>query len=243
MNAPVQEFLPTTFGVDEMVGFPLRTNICLGKANAMEQGQDILTKVTLGDYSVGFHYERMANLHNNKTITNLKWLGDGNQQYVTSFFEELLMLIRSKVLLNGGSLKNTKIIWFYPVSMESFRLSQLRSEWTHLCQALIDEQCLVQGVTESLAPFYYYKNTQGVNAAYRPVVLMDIGGGTTDFAVYENNQPKLISSVRFAGNSIYGDFPGFGIQMNGFYNKYHDSYQKKLMVRTLILCEMLLVML
>lgn len=65
MNAPVQEFLPTTFGVDEMVGFPLRTNICLGKANAMEQGQDILTKVTLGDYSVGFHYERMANLHNN----------------------------------------------------------------------------------------------------------------------------------------------------------------------------------
>ena len=228
MNAPVQEFLPTTFGIDEMVGFPLRTNICLGKANAMEQGQDILTKVTLGDYSVGFHYERMANLHNNKTITNLKWLGDGNQQYVTSFFEELLMLIRSKVLLNGGSLKNTKIIWFYPVSMESFRLSQLRSEWTHLCQALIDEQCLVQGVTESLAPFYYYKNTQGVNAAYRPVVLMDIGGGTTDFAVYENNQPKLISSVRFAGNSIYGDFPGFGIQMNGFYNKYHDSYQTKI---------------
>lgn len=72
---------------------------------------------------------------------------------------------------------------------------------------------------------------------------MDIGGGTTDFAVYENNQPKLISSVRFAGNSIYGDFPGFGIQMNGFYNKYHDSYQTKLMVRTLILCEMLLVML
>lgn len=136
-----------------MVGFPLRTNICLGKANAMEQGQDILTKVTLGDYSVGFHYERMANLHNNRTITNLKWLGAGNQQYVTSFFEELLMLIRSKVLLNGGSLKNTKIIWFYPVSMESFRLSQLRSEWTHLCQALIDEQCLVQGVTESLAPF------------------------------------------------------------------------------------------
>ena len=79
-----------------------------------------------------------------------------------------------------------------------------------------------------MAPFYYYKNTQGVNAAYRPVVLMDIGGGTTDFAVYENNQPKLISSVRFAGNSIYGDFPGFGIQMNGFYNKYHDSYQTKI---------------
>jgi len=161
-------------------------------------------------------------------LTNLKWLGAGSQQYVTSFFEELLMLIRAKILRNGGSLKKTKIKWFYPVSMESFRLSQLRSEWTRLCQALIDEQCLVQSVTESLAPFYYYKNTQGVNAAYRPVVLMDIGGGTTDFAVYENNKPMLISSVRFAGNSIYGDFPGFGMQMNGFYHKYHDVYQSKI---------------
>lgn len=228
MNAPYQEFLPISFGTKEITGFPLRTNICMGKANALEQGQGIRTKVTLGDYSIGFHYEKMSDLHNNRTKTNLKWLGAGSQQYVTSFFEEILMLIRTKVLRNGGSLKKTKIKWFYPVSMESFRLSQLRSEWTRLCQALIDEQCSVQSVTESLAPFYYYKNTQGVNAAYRPVVLMDIGGGTTDFAVYENNQPKLISSVRFAGNSIYGDFPGFGIQMNGFYNKYHDSYQAKI---------------
>lgn len=224
MNAPCQEFLPMLFGANEMTGFPLRTNICMAKANAI----DLKHKVTLGDYSIGFHYERKENLHNNRTLTNLKWLGGGNQQYVTSFFEELLMLIRSKVLRNGGSLKNTKITWFYPVSMESFRLSQLRNEWTQLCQRLIDVQCPIQSVTESLAPFYYYKNTQGVNAAYRPVVLMDIGGGTTDFAVYENNQPKLISSVRFAGNSIYGDFPGFGIQMNGFYNKYHDSYQAKI---------------
>lgn len=228
MNAPYQEFLPMSFGTKDITGFPLRTNICMGKVNAEEKGHNIRTKVTLGDYSIGFHYDRMANLNNNRTVTNLKWLGAGSQQYVTSFFEELLMLIRSKVLRNGGSLKNTKITWFYPVSMESFRLSQLRIEWNRLCQSLIDAQCPVQSVTESLAPFYYYKNTQGVNAAYRPVVLMDIGGGTTDFAVYENNQPKLISSVRFAGNSIYGDFPGFGIQMNGFFNKYHESYKEKI---------------
>jgi len=228
LDAPIQEFMPVAFGAQEMTGLPLRTNICVGKTSSQEEGQGIRTKITLGDYSIGFHYERKQALPNNRTITNLKWLGDGNQPYVTSFFEELLMLIRSKVLRNGGSLKKTQITWFYPVSMEPFRLSQLQSEWSQLCQRLIDEQCPVQRVTESLAPFYYYKNTQGVNAAYRPVVLMDIGGGTTDFAVYENNQPKLISSVRFAGNSIYGDFPGFGIQMNGFFHKYHESYLAKI---------------
>ena len=226
MDPPCHEFLPTLFGKNEMTGFPLRTNICMGKADA--EAHNLRTKVTLGDYSIGFHYERKADFHHNKTITNLKWLGEGNQDYIRSFFEELLLLIRSKVLRNGGALKNTKIMWFYPVSMESFRLSQLREEWRQLCHGLIDTQCVVRSVTESLAPFYYYKNTHGVTAAYRPVVLMDIGGGTTDFAVYQNNKPELISSVRFAGNSIYGDFPGFGIHMNGFYNKYGKLYKSKI---------------
>lgn len=224
--ASYQEFIPSLFGNGEITGFPLRTNICESTINT--DGQSIRKKITVGDYAIGFHYEKRDNLFRNRTITNLKWLGTGNQQYVTSFFEELLMLIRSKVLRNGGDLSKTKITWFYPVSMESFRLSQLKNEWSRLCQKLIDKQCLIQSVTESLAPFYYYKNTQGVNAAYRPVVLMDIGGGTTDFAVYENNKPKLISSVRFAGNSIYGDFPGFGINLNGFFNKYYKSYKENI---------------
>lgn len=225
-DAPYQEFVPSLFGAKEVTGFPLRTNICMGTANA--SSHSLKNKETLCDYAIGFHYERKADYYSNKTITNLKWLGDGNQQYVSSFFEELLLLIRSKVLMNGGDLKKTTIMWFYPVSMEPFRLSQLSDEWSKLCHHLIDEQCPVLHVTESLAPFYYYKNNMGVNAAYRPVVLMDIGGGTTDFAVYANNQPKLISSVRFAGNSIYGDFPGFGIQMNGFCNRYVERYRSKL---------------
>lgn len=219
-----QEFVPTAFGRDSMAGFPIRTNIC--KARAEENG--LRVKETLGDYGIGFHYEKYADNYNNRTITNLKWLGGTSQQYVNSFFEELMMLIRSKVLLNGGALGNTKITWFYPVSMEAFRFSQLRDEWNSICDTYIGKNCNVQSVTESLAPFYYYKNTMGVNAAFRPVVLMDIGGGTTDFAVYQKNIPVLISSVRFAGNSIYGDFPGFGMQMNGFFNKYKESYAQKI---------------
>lgn len=225
MDAPYQEFMPVTFGTNDITYFPLRTNICMSEANA---ASNLKKKITLGDFSIGFHYERKVNFTHNRTITNLKWLGDGTQHYVRSFFEELLMIIRSKVLINGGSLKNTKITWFYPVSMEPFRLSQLKEEWETLCHNLINDQCCIQSVTESLAPFYYYKNLEGVSAAYRPVVLMDIGGGTTDFAVYEHNKAALISSVRFAGNSIYGDFPGFGLNMNGFYNKYKDEYVSKL---------------
>ena len=224
IDAPYQEFLPTAFGKNEAAAFPLRTNICMSGA-ALEH-DNLRTKFTLADYAIGFNYEKTNTYRYNRTVTNLKWLGDGTQQYVSSFFEELLMLIRSKVLLAGGALHKTKITWFYPVSMETFRRSQLANEWTRLCHAYIDGQCAMQSVTESLAPFYYYKNVAGVNAAYRPVVLMDIGGGTTDFAVYEHNRAALISSVRFAGNSVYGDFPGFGFNMNGFVNRYKDRFRE-----------------
>ena len=219
-----QEFLPMTLGADSTVGFPLRTNICKPRVD----NDNLHSKTSLGDYGIGFHYEKDADFVTNTTVTNLKWLGGASQQYVESFFEELMMLIRSKVLLNGGALKDTKITWFYPVSMETFRYSQLRNEWTNICNKYIGENCQIESVTESLAPFYYYKNTEGVSAAFRPVVLMDIGGGTTDFAVYKDNKPVLISSVRFAGNSIYGDFPGFGMQMNGFHKKYAEEYAKKI---------------
>lgn len=218
-----QEFLPSAFGNNEITGFPLRTNLCVTKQEG--EGDNLRVKRTVGDYSIGFHYEKYRDNPGNRTITNLKWLGDGNAKYVHSFLEELLMIIRSKVLMDGGSLKDTKITWFYPISMESYRLSQLRDEWSELCETLIGPNCNMQSVTESLAPFYYYKNSEGVNAAYRPVVLMDIGGGTTDFAVYQENKPVLVSSVRFAGNSIYGDFPGFGMSMNGFYKRYCDKFR------------------
>lgn len=219
VDAVYQEFVPTSVGNGEAAAFPLRTNICM--PGAAQAHDELRTKVALADCAIGFNYEKTDTYPYNRTITNLKWLGDGTRhQYVSSFFEELLMLIRSKVLLGGGSLKQTKITWFYPVSMETFRRSQLADEWNRLCHAYIDSKCVVHSVTESLAPFYYYKNVEGVNAAYRPVVSMDIGGGTTDFAVYEGNKPVLISSVRFAGNSVYGDFPGFGFNTNGFVNRY-----------------------
>lgn len=226
IEAPYQEFVPVEIGGASMAAFPLRTNICFQRVAGDADG--VQNKLTLGDYAIGFNYEKTNTYGYNRTVTNLKWLGDGTQKYVSGFFEELLMIIRAKVLLGGGSLKSTSITWFYPVSMETFRRSQLKREWERLCAELISPECAVRSVTESLAPFYYYKNVEGVNAACRPVVLMDIGGGTTDFAVYEHNSPALVSSVRFAGNSVYGDFPGFGASMNGFVNRYREMFAKSI---------------
>ena len=87
----------------------------------------------------------------------------------------------------------------------------------------------IQKVAESLAPYYYYTKKEDVDAESRPVVSMDIGGGTTDFVVYHHgNEAVVISSVRFAGNNIYGDFLGRGPEYNGFMKAFAPDFDVKL---------------
>ena len=114
--------------------------------------------------------------------------------------------------------------------MQPYQISNLENSWNKLCRRLISPQGYkLQKVAESLAPYYYYTKKEDVDAESRPVVSMDIGGGTTDFVVYHTgNQAALISSVRFAGNNIYGDFLGRGPEYNGFVKAFAPDFDVKL---------------
>ena len=61
---------------------------------------------------------------------------------------------------------------------------------------------------ESIAPYYFYKtHPDRFKAAASTVASIDIGGGTSDVAVFQENsaRPTLLTSFRFAANSIFGD--------------------------------------
>lgn len=217
-DIPNQEFVPLHIGGERNVHFPTRTAMCRPRT-----ASGITGKLTsLADVAIGFHYERYVESNHNETVTNLKWTGAEHANLMEAFFEELLLLIRNKVLSLGGALERTGITWFYPVSMLPYQRSQLTSIWNTRAAAIISPQCRMQCITESLAPYYYYKNTCGVTSAVRPVVSMDIGGETTDFVVYNENRPLALSSVRFAGNSLFGDFYGTDISRNGFVQRYEE---------------------
>jgi hypothetical protein len=222
-DAPLQEFLPTVLGKDEICNFPIRTN--LSELKSSNRGSR--KTIPICDYTIGFHYEKKQTYLHNKCITGLKWQ-NGNDNLIDAYFTELLLLIRNKVILNGGDLSKTKIVWFHPISMAVYQHSVLKKKWDDLCKNFIDGRCMPSDVTESVAPYYYYKNTQGVNSADRPVVSMDIGGGTSDFVIYIDNKPQWISSVRYAGDNIYGDFLGMNMSNNGFYLRYKDKIERVL---------------
>lgn len=214
-----QEIIPQEINKKGEFHFPLRTAI-----NSNFNLDIDKETYALADFNIPFVYEKYSIPKNSKTRTNLKWSdytrNPNEIKVIDAFFENLLLLIRNKVLLNGGDLNKTKLIWLYPSSMTLFRINMLESKWNLLFKKYINTIHTPEKLSESIAPFYYFSTQLGIHAMAHSVVSIDIGGGTTDVVVYKNNQPELLTSFRFAANSIFGDAFGRSSSINGFIQKY-----------------------
>ncbi len=221
------EFLPEVISKQTEFRFPLRTALS-------ENSRLNLSEATysLADFNIPFTYEKYAKKPNAKVSTNLKWsnytMNDEDRIRIERFFEKLIFLIRTKVLLNRGRLDATKLIWFYPSSMMTVRRNNLESIWQRLFNKYISTLSSPIKLSESIAPFYYFKNMGGISASDLPVAAIDIGGGTSDIVIYQNNKPVCLTSFRFATNSIFGDAFNGSPAINGFVKKYLSLYKNLL---------------
>jgi hypothetical protein len=226
------EFIPALIGPDVLDKFPTRT------ALSEKPNLDFsIPTITLADFNIPFFIEREPITQSDET-RNLKW-AKGNVENtirVKAFLEELVLLIKNKVLFENGDLSKTTLRWFYPASMTPARIGQLRKVWKELfTQHITSETTNLQEVSESVAPFYHYKDSGKTSAANRPAINIDIGGGTTDVVIYENSEPTLLTSFRFAGNALYGD--AFSINgaanSHGIVQKFKAAIEQKLRANNL----------
>jgi hypothetical protein len=221
-----QEVISKYFGKNELRNTPFRT--CLVQNIDVNYNKPTFV---FADANAAFDYEKVAIRKYLKAFTDLKWAKDDkdNSSRLTHYIEELLLLCKGKVLGNNGNMGNTKVTWFYPVSMSSSHLGTLRKIWQKNFKKVfgnnVQENNLID-YPESVAPFYYYKAKEGLKAMAKPSVSIDIGGGTSDIMIYVDGKPKLISSFRFAGNSIFGDGFNGNINSNGFVNKYYPEFKE-----------------
>jgi hypothetical protein len=221
-----QEVVSKSFGKNELRNAPFRT--CLVQNKEVNYNKPTFV---FADANAGFDYEKIAIRTYLKAFTDLKWANnqtDSNRR-LSLYIEELLMLCKNKVLINDGNLANTKVTWFYPVSMSSSHLSRLRKIWKDNFKSVFGSDVNIENLInfpESIAPFYYYKAKGGIKAMAKPSVSVDIGGGTTDIMIYADGEPKLISSFRFAGNAIFGDGFNGSINSNGFVQKYYPKFKE-----------------
>ena len=209
-------------GVSSEYSFPVRTALCEGNKISFHG-----SLLTYGDFNPALYFEQRKRLRQSIVTTELKWNNTvGNvegQKRVTHYLESLMTLIRNKVLLKGGRLASTKLIWFYPASMNIFAMNQLRRDWAALFSRYFIGASPNQLIaySESEAPFY---DKAGELPSMQPVVNMDIGGGSTDIVIFKNNAPELYTSVKFAGNVLYGNAYDPNASLNNGFVKHFSKH-------------------
>ena len=218
------DFIPETIGErDDIHSFPMRTVFSYHKNNDFNRNL-----LALAHGNIPFLYGKNEMLKYNETKTNLKWGSEGkDQKLLEMHIKTLFILMRNKVALNGGDLKNTKIIWFYPASMTKGRIDRFTKVWLESYRDYFGDQTdNVISISESTAPYNYYIKKKG---AYANIATIDVGGGTTDVYITENNEPKMLQSFRFASDAIFGDGYNSDSDLNGFVKTYLEKFQSILL--------------
>lgn len=211
------DFVPEQVGGPEFY-FPMRTALCQWNDCDMK---DNLVKYPFGETNPSFTYCKKLQYPYNHVSVNLKWSNSNREwKQAEQYIESLLLLIRNKVLLNLGDLSSTEIVWFYPASITTARYNMFKQLWDGTFHRLFGNSDHIYGVSESIAPFYYYKAHKG---AIGTTLTIDIGGGTTDVMVAKDGKPDFITSFRFAGNNVFGDGYGHKAETNEIINRYRDE--------------------
>lgn len=204
------EILPEAIGKESQCHFPTRTVLSIDRNNSGINDSGVGSYIALGNASPAFMYNKFdVGAKYNNYIPNLKWSqqSEVNEERIRCYIESLFLMIRTKVIQEGGSLAQTQIKWFYPISMSNHKKGLFQKVWTAAYQKYFNPESEPIAITESIAPYSFFQQTNG---NVTNIVTIDIGGGTTDIVVAtsnvdDTNEVKLISSMRFAADVIFGN--------------------------------------
>jgi len=228
-----KEFLPIIIGKSSNadVYFPIRT-VTAEKATFTAESPSLFHNINCGFY-----------LDSDETIqeglkyqTNLKWLFENSRDHadphrIEAFLKELIMIIRNKILMNGGSIRDTQIVWLVPLSMKQRSVDLFTTKWQKAFDDIFKSSGarLLDPITESVAPYFFLKNNTDANVRdFADAINVDIGGGTTDVMFFMRKSNKYMStSFRFAGNDIWGDGFNRNEKDNGFIRHFHAHNKEK----------------
>lgn len=193
------DFVPDIIGKDSDFSFPTHTAMSYAKCTNWEEALRVF-----GYLNVSMTYDkRVSYAYNAEPLVNIKWSNNTHSQtQMQLYIENLLLMIRNKVIAKNGILSKTKVVWFYPNSMSQRRLTLLRNAWNGAYKKYFSTTEDTINLSESEAPIKYYFRRYG-NATN--LINVDIGGGTTDVAFSVSGDVKYITSFRFAANTLFED--------------------------------------
>jgi len=201
MQSIIHQFVPPVIGTGQSPYYDFPTRTVVSKAN----NRDIYPLFTA---NVAFYHSKDRIRPDESTESELKWELSGRndkQKLTESYLEQLLIMIKHKVVLNQGDPAKMKLIWFLPLSLDQPSMQFFKNNWdTLLTRVFPDINIDSRQISESEAPFYLF---QSVGKVYgeENTLCIDVGGGSTDVSFFEKGVPVFFTSFNFAGNTLWSN--------------------------------------
>ncbi len=220
--------VPDNIGKDAEYSLPIRTAIA--ERSDLDRHQ---AAHALADYNIPFTYEKKPVKRHQRIITELKWgniHGDDRPiKRIEAFAENILMLIKAFTIMNQGEISGVKLVWLYPASMVGARRNTLADVWKRHFKSYFPTSVTDPVVvSESTAPYYFFRDTRDASSYDQPAVSIDIGGETTDVVFFSKNKPEMLTSFRFAGNVLFGASRRTDVRNNGFVKAFYHLIETHL---------------
>ncbi len=214
-NKVKTEFVPAIIDGKDYK-FPIRTALC-GIKNKSQAPK------LFDNHNIAFFYEKSMSNDDQDVHTDIKW--DKNDSMLRVFIRELLLIIKCDVLQRNGDLDRTSLVWFKPLSFMGNTRSMYIDIWNEEARNILAiSSDKIQCFSESEAPYYYFKRMDYIKDSDAAAVI-DIGGGSTDFVYFQDNNPIVANSVHFGCDVLWGNglIEFEDVRQNGIYKKYENT--------------------
>lgn len=216
-NIMEKDLLPALVGNGSDFRFPTRTILSSAKSI------DWSAKLSCFEmHNIPLTYGKRVELSYNDYHYDIKWgTDDKDKSILRCYIEDILFMLRSKVVVEGGDLAKTKLTWFFPISMSGIRKGKLAKIWSDkFAEYFPGSTNGIESMSESYAPVMHYREEY---STVSNLVNIDIGGGTTDVAYFVDKELSFVTSFKFAANDIFQDAYAKDTVHNGIVDAYKDK--------------------
>lgn len=215
-NIMEKDLLPALVGKGSDFRFPTRTILSCAKTIDWTSNLNCFEM-----HNIPLTYGKRVEQSYNDYHYDIKWgTEDKDKAMLRCYVEDLLFMLRTKVVVEGGDLLKTKLTWFFPISMPGGRKQKLAKIWKEKFAEYFNGSDSVEPMSESYAPVLHYRNE---NTTVSNLINIDIGGGTTDVAYFVDKELSFVTSFKFAANDIFQDAYAKDTQHNGIVDAYKDK--------------------
>ena len=216
-NIMEKDLLPTLVGNGSDFRFPSRTILSCAKSIDWSANLNSFEM-----HNIPLTYGKRVELSYNDYQYDIKWgTEEKDKAMLRCYVEDLLFMLRTKVVIEGGDLAKTKLTWFFPISMPGGRKQKLARIWNEKFAEFFPGSANgIEPMSESYAPVLHYRNE---NTTVSNLINVDIGGGTTDVAYFVDKELSFVTSFKFAANDIFQDAYAKDTVHNGIVDAYKDK--------------------